>query len=302
MTATPYTLAPITIGSTTIGVTQIGFSHDIIANVSIHSGNEYPTLVTVPGANPRVTFRAHFQDIYALTGLTILSASIFSVYLAKYSALIKDSGSVHTKLALATSATAAIQITSVNTDQDGLLMADCEAYLLSADGTTHPTAQTNNNALPALTAAPIIHTLGPFVLNSTGIPGVTSASISLGQKYESFRGDGDNYPKNGRRLGGEPRVSVEHGDPVGVLTGLGLTGANITANAVQYFRRYDATTGVVGSSNGVSVTIASGRVHPVEIRGEQGSIARHGMEVIGLSSSSTHPMVIATNASVPASG
>jgi hypothetical protein len=300
MAASLLSLAPITIGSTTIAVERIGFSHDVMANVSWHSGNEYPSLIAVPGSNPRVSFRCHFQDIYALTGLTILSASTFSVYLAKYAALIKDATSVHTKFALTASCTACVYITSVSTDQDGILMADCEAVLLSNDGAAHPFTQTNNNALPSLTAQPILHTLGPLVLNGTGVPGVTGASISLGQRYESRRSDGDKYPRVALRTGGEPRMTIEHGDPLGVLTALGLDGANITSNAVQYFKRYDATTGLVGTANGVSLTIASGRAHPVELGASHGAVATHGIEIMGLSTSSTHPIATSITATVPA--
>ncbi len=69
---------------------------------------------------------------------------------------------------------------------------------------------------------------------------------------------------------------------------------------VQYFRRYDATTGIAGAANGISFTIASGHPIPIAIRNEQGRISMTGIEISALSSSTSYPIVVSLTASVPA--
>jgi hypothetical protein len=302
MAASVLSMGPITIGSTTIAARQTTIDPAIASSLQMHSGLQYPALQVVPGANPRVTFTCYFQDIFALTGLTILSATTFTVYQSLYASFIRSASAVHTAFALASACTAAVQILSVRTEQDGTLMADCEAVLLSSDGTTNPIAITTNNSLPALSAAAIMHTLGPCVINGTGIPGVMSAGLDLNPTLEVKRSDGDLYPRIAGQLQGQPKLTVGHGDPKGVLAALSILGASLSSSCIQYFRRYDATTGVAGSSNGVSFTIASGRAQPVAIMNEQGKISSTGIEVSGLSTSTTHPVVTSTSATVPASG
>lgn len=290
---------PITIGSTTIGTLGWSFTPDIVRSVQMHSGLPYPTAETISGGSPKVRFRAYFQDIFALTGLTILSATTFNVYLSTYTTLIRDAASTHLKLALASSCVAAIQIQSATVDQDGYLVAEVEATLLANDSTTHPLAVTTNNALPALTAEPIKHTLGPFVLDSVGIPGIQSATIDLGQNLQVSRSDGDLYPRVAAFVQGNPKIVIGHKDPRAVLGALGLLGTNVVTSGVQYFRRYDATSGVAGASNGVSFTVGACRVSPDEVQTENGAIASQGFELVGLSASTTHPITVSTSATVP---
>lgn len=300
MTATLSSLGPITINSTTIATLGHTVNRGVIELLQNHSGLPYSTANVIPGATPKITFRCYYQDIHALTGLTILNASTFSVYLSTYTSLIRDSSSTHTKLALTSSCSAAVQILSASADQDGILIAEVEATILAATSDTHPLTLTTNNALPALTAEPIKHTLGPCVINGTGLPGVQSASIDLAPTLVVSRSDGDLYPKTAAQTRGEPKLTVGHQDAKGVLGTLGLLGTNVTANVVQYFRRADATTGVIGASNGISFTVASGRVTPTTVQANPGAVAGDGFELTGLSSSTTHPFTVSLTATVPA--
>lgn len=299
MVAVLNSTGPITIASTTIATLGWSFSPDVVRALQMHSGLPHPTAEVIPGGNPKIMFRAFFQDIYALTGFTILSATTFNVYLSKYTSLIRDATSVHLKLALASSCVAAIQIMSVGTDQDGVLIADVEATLLANDSSTHPFAITTNNALPALNAEPIKHTLGPLVVDSTGIPGVQSANLALAPTLQVSRSDGDLYPKVAAQTQGQPVLTIGHKDPRQLASTIGLLGLSSTS-VVQYFRRFDATTGLAGATNGVSFTIASARITPTQWQTEQGGIATQGLEITAMSSSTTHPVAVGLTASVPA--
>jgi hypothetical protein len=298
MASTIYTLAPLTINAATLPVMITGFSPGIVEEASKHTGDYYPSLNVVSGAAPRVTFSTFAKDAYSLIGLGVLNATTFDLYLAKFSALIKSTGSDHAKLTLNASCTAAVQITGLSVSQDGVWMAECEALLLSNTGNIHPW-QIATGSLPAVTAQPTRHTIGPVLLNNTGLPGVTGVSISLNNTLESRRSDGDLYPRVAWQAGGEPRIQVDHGDPQALLTAAGLLGASISASTVVYGRLYNATTGVSSSANGLSFTVASGRAHQRDISASQGQIATGGIEIVGLSTSATHPIAVSVAAAVP---
>lgn len=304
MTANLYSLSPAKFGSTVVAVKSIGLSAGIIAEMDVHSGNPYPTLVRVSGATPRVQLTMPFNEAYAnlSSGFGLTKLTAFEVYLAKFTDGVRSSSSDHVRFALDTGAVAHAFISSASVDQDGLLIATVEVYPLADDSTTFPLVMTSNNALPSLSAQPVLHTLGPVSINGTVYPGLTSSGFDLGQGFVAERSDGDRYPKVGRRIESLPRVTCEHADPQAILAVLGLNGVDITANVVQYYRRYDATTGLVSntSSSGVSLTMAAGRAHPTDINVAQGGIASLGVEFMPTSTSSTHPIAVSTSATVPA--
>jgi hypothetical protein len=179
-------------------------------------------------------------------------------------------------------------------------MAEVEVFPLSADGTTPPLAYTTTNALPTLASQPTKHTLGPVTINGTTLPGVGGLQVDLGQQLLAERADGCLYPIVAARVGGQPKITIPHRDPFTLLSTLGLTGVNLASNLVAYARPYDDTTNVVTTAaTAISFTIASGRAKPVELTAEQGAVATLGIEVAGLSSSSTHPIAVASNATAP---
>jgi hypothetical protein len=302
MPASIYSMAPAKFGATTVPVERIGFSAGVIVNPHQHSGNEYPTLVSIPGSSPRITLTVPWRAAYDTLGLVITELSAFELYLGKFAALIRSAGSVHTKWALTASCKAAAMITGASVNQDGILMAEVEIVPLSNTGMAHPLTRTDNNAMPTLASQPILHTSGPLSINGTVVPGVASYGLDLGQRLEAQRTDGALYPIVAARVDAAPKVTASHADPVGMYAQLGsLLGANISSNVVAYFRAYDATTGVVSAgADAVSITVASGRVTPLETAATQGQVATVGIEVQGLSSSATHPFAISNSATAPA--
>lgn len=302
MPATVYSLAPAKFNSTVVPVERIGFSAGIIANPHQHSGNEYPTLIAIPGATPRVTLTVPWRAAYDSLGLGINVLTAFEIYLAKFASLTRASGSVHTKWALTASCTAAAMITGASVNQDGILMAEVEVVPLSNTGLAHPLTRTDNNAMPSLASQPVLHTIGPMSINGTVVPGLQSCGIDLGQRLEVQRTDGTLYPILATRMDAAPRLTAGHADPVGMYAQLGsLLGVDITSNVVAYFRQYSATTGIISSgSDAVSITVASGRVVPLEVPASQSTVATIGLEVHGLSSSATHPFAVSVSATAPA--
>lgn len=308
MTATLYSLSPGKFGSTVVPFKSVGFSPGILAELDFHSGNPYPSLVRVSGARPRVVMTMPLAAAYAALsggfGLTKLTA--FEIYLAKFTDGIRSSSSDHTRFALDSGAVAHAFITGAQVDQDGLLMATVEVYPLADDSTTFPLVQTSNNALPTLAAQPDLHTLGPVSINGTVYPGLKSAGFDLAQGFATETSDGDRYPKVGRKLDSSPRLFGEHSDPQAIDNILTLIGLNISSNVVQYFRKFDATTGLVSNdaSSAISLTVASGRAQPLDLGVDQNGIARQGIEFLptqtSVSSVGTHPVAYSATATVPA--
>jgi hypothetical protein len=300
MPATVYSMAPCKINSTVVPVERIGFSAGILANTHQHSGNEYPTLTAIPGATPRMTLTMPFRAAYDLLGLGITVLTAFELMLAKFGAMTRLATSTHTKWALSASCSAAAMITGASVNQDGLLMAEVEVYPLSNNGTTHPLTRTDNNAMLALASQPVLHTIGPMSINGTVYPGLMTAGLELGQRLEVQRTDGALYPILAVRVDATPRITATHADPVAVHGILGLTGVNLTSNLVAYFRQLDTAGLVSTGADAVSVTVASGRVLPLEVSTSQGQVATIGIEVTGLSSTATHPFAMSVSATAPA--
>jgi hypothetical protein len=293
-----YSLAPATLNSTTLGIANLKVSPSILKMMYRTGGNEFPSVHAVTGATPAFSFQTPYYEAYNLIGLKSLKLTTANVYLAKFVDAIRSSSSVHTKYALASSATGFACIRSIAGQLNGIVMANVEVMLLSSDGMTHPWVPTQNNALPSLASQPALRTIGPTTVNGTTIAGTSSVNIDLAPSMEAVTSDGDLYPRVCAYKGGDPVINIEHGDPETLRTTLGFTGTAITANVVQYFKTIDPTT-QIALTTADSLTVAGGRVLPHDIDTDNLQIARGGMTVDCLSSSSTHPIVIATGATAP---
>jgi hypothetical protein len=293
-----YSLSPLTLNSTTLATTNLRVNPEIAAMMHRTSGNEFASVQAVTGATPRITFSTPYYEAYNLIGLKTLKCTVCSVYLAKFVDGIRSASSVHSKYTLASSALGFAYIKSISGSLNGIVMADVEVILLSSDGTTHPLVPSQNNALPSLGSQPALRTIGPFTINGTTIAGTSSVSIDLGASMEAMSSDGDLYPRVCAYKGGDPVITVEHNDPETVRATLGFTGAALASNFIQYFKTIDATT-QLASATADSLTVASGRCMPQEFGADNLQVARGSLKVNCLSSSTTHPIVVATGATSP---
>jgi hypothetical protein len=290
--------APIKLNSTVLAAEDLNLSAAVADEVLRHSGNLFGSVLVVPGAAPRVSFRTPFYEAYALIGLQALKLTTFELYFAKFVDAVRSASSVHRKYSLTASCAGYATIKGSSVAQNGILMAEVEVVLVSNDGQAHPLTAADNGAIPTLSAEPALKTLGPATINGTSTGGYLSCSIDLGNKLETFVSDGDLFPRVAAYTGGDPRITYEHGDPATLFSAIGLTGAALTSNAICYFRDYSASTQLT-LTTGLSLTIASGRIIPEDFGASSLGVARGGVRIIGLSTSSTHPIVVATGASVP---
>ena len=301
-TALLTSLSPVRLNATVCAVKSVGFSPGIISAADRHSGNLYETLVKTSGAEPRLTLNMPFRSAFDVIGLGVLKLTTFEIFLAQFVDYIRSASAVHTKIGLNTSATAVATITGWTVDLDGDLLATVDIIPLAASSGAHPLLKTDNVALATLLSQPVLHTLGPISINGAVVAGLRSAGGELGQNLRTIRSDADRFPRQAGLMSASPRMSARSSDPYTLLNTLGLLGANITANVIQYFRQYDPTTGVVSgdSGTGIAITCASGRIEPAEMSAADADVPEIGLQVTGLSSSSTHPFAVSVAATVPA--
>ena len=104
-----YSLAPARIGATVVPVKSLIVSPAIISEQDIHSGNPFPTLVRVSGAQPKMTITMPFAPAWAAIGtFDVFKVSVLDIYLAKFLNYIRDPGAVHQKFGLSGTSAAAL--------------------------------------------------------------------------------------------------------------------------------------------------------------------------------------------------
>lgn len=288
-------LAPIRIGSTVLATDNLQVTQDVQSTMYRHSGNEFPSVIAVPGAAPRIRFSTPAKGALDLIGLKALRATTLDVYLATFAAGFRSSSTDHHKYSLNTSASSLVYIQRIRCADRGIAMADIECVLLSSDGMAYPLAAPSTGALPTLASQPALHTLGTSKADSTTINGSAGVELDFGANVvagiDGNPGDGLLYPTVAQYLGGTPVINVDHGDPVGVLAAMGYIGAALATSYIQWLRDYDVTNHVA-LTTGVSITAASGRAIPTEFGSANQAIAKSGFRVEALSSSTTHPWVV----------
>lgn len=306
MPATIYSMSPLSLtksggSATVLPIVSAGFSPDIMTNAFRHSLGVYPTIMTVPGADSRMTLSIPAKAAFDLFGLEPVKLTALSLVLAKFADALVASGSVHASISLtATTGFAVAQITGFSTGLDGVAVANVTVVPLTTAGGTNPLAFGTTSAIPTLGSQPLLHTMGPAELGGSAVPGCQGFSVSMGTDLTSQRSDGDLYPTVARRLRGDQRISIRHRDPVGVLSALGLTGLAISSNANVYFKSYDATTGLAAAANSMKFAMASGRSIPMSVDAATGEVASAGIDIIPLSSDGvTSPITVTTNATAP---
>jgi hypothetical protein len=294
-----YSAAPLTLGSTTLAADDLGLSPSVDSQVFRHSGNLFPSVSVIPGAEPRFRFKTPFYEAYAAIGLKSTKFTTCNLYFAKFVDAVRQTSGVHRRYALASSAIAHATIKGANVSTNGILMADVEIVFLSADGTTHPWSTSDAASLPSLSAEPALRTMGPATINGTTTAGYSSCALDLGNELVAFKSDGDLYPRVAAYTGGSPTFTMEHQDPATLYSAIGLTGAALTSNFIWYARDYSTSTHLA-LATGLSFTVANAHVIPVDLSAGTGGIARGGLRIgAALSTDTTHPVVVATGASVP---
>ncbi len=294
-------LAPLRINTTVLPIADLQVSPDIATEAFRHSGNEFASALTMPGALPRVRWRTPVKAAVDLIGLKILKATAFDIFFALFEDGIRSTDANHTIIGLNDDAAAAVFIRRFSVQDRGVCWAECEAVLLSSDGMIHPLADPTTDDLPTLASEPSLHTLGPSDVNGTVYGGALAMSVDLGPDVmvglDGSPGDGLLYPMAATYRGGSGIIDTEHGDPIGLMAALGMIGVAVDGGDkfTQWLRDYDAVNHVA-LATGMSLAIGAGRITPVESRTDSGKLLRGGMHVEGLSLDDAHPITVGSGA------
>jgi hypothetical protein len=292
-------MSPVKINATVLAIQDLQFSPEVQYAGFRHSGNEFASVGVCPGGKPMAKFKTPFLAAYNLIGLKLLLATTFEVYFATFTSGLRNSGSsVNTKLGLNTSCTACVYITGASCGQNGILMADVEVIGLSNNGVANPFVSTGTVALPTLGSEPQLHTMGPYALNASRQDGASTSGFTQNIQLAVPLNDGDSFPRTVAWMGAAPRLQVDHQDALATLTALGLLGTNIATSMAVFFAGIDPTT-QLRQATGVSLTITSGRVTPGPIQFALNQPNRIGIVGEALSAVATHPITVATAATLP---
>jgi hypothetical protein len=290
-------------GVTILATELVNVSFGIFQTIHHHSGNVYPTLVVVPGAERRMRVQSPFAGAFALLGLALTPISALKVCLAKFADYNRLSTASHQQISLTSGCSAAAQISGCSVNIDGILMADIDIIFLSTDGATDPITITDNQSLPAITGTPTLHQVGPSTFGATNtiIPGVVAAGLAMGAVPTILRTDGDFFARSAARLQATPIITLTHSDPAALIDSITQTGTYMVDEVLVYFKEYDVATGLCNQSNGISFTIAYGRVHPHGPDESSNVVATTMVDIIGVSpdGNATSPISVSTGVDVP---
>lgn len=295
-TALLHGLSPITLNATVLAADEITPDPGVNLDLFRHSGLPYGSQALRLKIAPMVRFRTPFLGAFNLLGFRTTKLTAFSWSFRKFTDYLTDAGATHPLYQLNTGCTAAARIVGLSVDRGGLAMAEVEVVPLSTDGTTSPITNTTA-ALPTLGSEPTLHTLGAVVLNGTKVNGVSSIGLDLGINLTGDTFDGEAYLRTLAEVEADPTISVEHGDPITLLSSLGLTGLSASSNFDFYLR--DLSAGIA-QATGIRLRIASGIAVPGAIQLRRGALATTGLSLKPLSTSTTHPIVVATGQAIPA--
>jgi hypothetical protein len=306
MSAVLSSLAPVTLTKSggaplTIPTEHVGVPLGIIQSLHNHSGNVFPTLVAVPGADRRLTLRVPAKIAIDTFGLGLVKLTALSAFFSRFEDFNREDTAVHMAIQLNTGCVAAAQISGWSVNVDGIMMANIEIVPMSTTGQLDPLVISDNVDLPTMAGSPALHTLGPVKINGTVIPGLSGQSGNIGSSIAVQRTDGDLFARVCARIEAKPTMSLSHQDPKSILASLTLMGIVIT-EVIVYAKAYDPATGVASQAGSISFTMVSGRIHPGGPDASQGGVASTSLEVLGISDDgATNPIAVNTNVVAPVS-
>lgn len=291
------TVGRIKKGSTVYAAKNLALNYETVGEQSPHSGLQLPTNVRIAGAQvPVLSFQMYFADAYAAFGFLLGSTATVVAYFANLTGAIIDSGSTHSSVALAASPAGAVMCTHLDgcsVSEGGEFVASCKSYFFSADGDADPVLMTvGSEALPALTAMPVIHGIGVFSPDAVALPGMTGFGYQSGLSLTIQRTDGLRYATGGAPSGMRPIASIEHADPISLLDLLGSEGIPTSASTTITFLKY-APSGQLIDTGKKTLTIGSGYgfIRPKSASVEHGQLFKGGCEILMASTDGvTHPL------------
>ena len=218
-----------------------------------------------------MTEYAAVDDVEAVLG-NLIGASI-------------DSANTHTKYAKEATALASAYIESFNVAEGAEATATVVVFFHSSDGDTQPMEEDTNVAFPALSSIPEIHTIGPFTLNATAVPGVTGYSYQSGITLNFQATDGKVYTTGAFPTSFDRRIGITSSDPLSISALTDIIGVEITGTTTVVLYRSDND--IPSATGAITLTIANGYTQNQTSSGQHGDQFTGGAEIVPVSADGT---------------
>lgn len=285
----------VNLNGTVVDVRNIEVDMGAVVSTQRHSGLVQPTNALVSSAVvSRISFQTSLSTALDEIGLDIVEYAAVDTVEAVLGNMVGasiQSGTVHTPFTKESTALASAYIDSIDAQEGGEAVASIMVYFYSSDGDTAPLEEGATIAFPALSAVPVIHTIGPFTFNGSVIPGATGLSYQSGITLTFQPTDGKVYVTGAFRSAADARITVSNSDPLGVTAVTSLIGATISSSTSIVF--YKSDNDIPTATGAKTFTIASGYVTPSALSGSQGDQVTGAAEIILISSDgSTNPIVV----------
>jgi hypothetical protein len=220
-------------------VRSTGFSPNVELIRDRAGGATAAAIVALLSANPQVTLKSGdvagaITNLGIGSGLWIPSGTITVPFLGRALGGTFTAGAAHETLSAQRALVVPKSFAASHNDQAGATV-EIMAQLLSIDGFTAPVA-TNTNQTLAASAFGALYRMGPVILNSAQLSGVTQVSVTTGLDVDTDSYDGEPYPRDAYlKTAIDPTISITF-ENYTALAAHGPLFAALTS-AVCYFRK-----------------------------------------------------------------
>ena len=287
----------------TMPVIDISHTPNMGAEPFRSGGDISASMVRRSGGRPAFRFTAPLAAVWGVLGSFLpVQLTACEMHLALFSASgIRGATGTQIKLDTITGDAYAI-LTGIYPSGGAVpvILAEVTVYLCSKAGLLDPVAS-STGALPALSASPALHTLGPVVDASAVLWGTKTWRIDTGVAMEPVQADGFFYPTTYRVGAIQASCTVAHADAVSLFAALTGDGKDATGvGFVVYARAYNMTTKVLDTT-GYSFTFLNAFASLDQIRLAGTSVPEAGITLLSYAAPgvATHPITVATAAILP---
>ena len=296
-------LAPVagTIGSTetVLPVSSVQPSPALATVIHRHGSRKYGASALFPGGTYTITVTMPAQTALGLFGLEFARLASAKVYLQTYASSAKQTGGANRAISMANGGIAAI--TSINITKGQIATANVTIMPFSSNGITAPITIAASETIPAITGGePLLHTLGPVVVDSTAIAGINGVSVDLSPSIEELRHGDDQYPRDAIYRGGAPSVSLQC-DALLASLDLASLAQHIPSSGIDLWARANDPENGKLAATGFKLAIGKAIVtsEPASL-----AIDRAGMQTLRVAclteSETDHPIAYTASGTVPA--
>ncbi len=293
-------LAPLsmTIDASTsvVPVGEASVSPDL-GTVLYRHGLSYARSALFPGGTVGVSVPMPVGVALDLLGLEFKLFAAAKVFLQTYAASARQAGANNRSL---TMGAGIAYITRILLRKNAIATAMVNLLPFSADGDAAPVTPEASQTIPALSAEPTLHTIGPVRLAAaTLFPGVNSVEVDLAPRVTPLRHGDHRYPIDATFAGGDPVATIGCDALLAMIDAYAL-GTAATDTLDIYARAGDYASGDL-SANGMHLAGTRAVVSPQPVTLPLDGHGSQGAQVRMLATDNVHPLAYTPDTVIPTS-